>query len=163
MTTTPLRIEKTRILVLDCNRFELATLADSLRMQGLDIVGQISDTEGALAVFRAIHPDAIVINFQGCNHQCAELLQSFRELDPQLGILPIHQIFVSTAFIRINSLAVHSSLKNLHSPNSAISATRLRYLSRKVRALPGLPMIGIHRLIHSPIFKSKPCASSLSD
>lgn len=87
MTTTPLRTEKPRILILDCNRFELATLADSLRMQGLDIVGQVSDSEGALALFRAIHPDAILINFQGCDHGCVELLQSFREIDPTLGIV----------------------------------------------------------------------------
>jgi DNA-binding NarL/FixJ family response regulator len=87
MTTTPLRTEKPRILILDCNRFERATLADSLRMQGLDIVGQVSDSEGALALFRAIHPDAILINFQGCDHGCVELLESFREIDPALGIV----------------------------------------------------------------------------
>jgi DNA-binding NarL/FixJ family response regulator len=87
MTTSALRIEKPRILILDCNRFELATLADSLRMQGLDIVGQVSDADGALALYRAIHPDALVINFQGCDHGCVELLESFREIDPTLGIV----------------------------------------------------------------------------
>jgi DNA-binding NarL/FixJ family response regulator len=87
MTTTALRIEKPRILILDCNRFELATLADSLRMQGLDIVGQVSDSEGALALYRAVHPDAVVINFQGCDHGCVELLENFREIDPTLGIV----------------------------------------------------------------------------
>lgn len=87
MTTTTLQIEKPRVLILDCNRFELATLADSLRMQGVDIVGQVSDTEGALQLFRAIDPDAILINFQGCDHGCVELLESFREIDPTLGIV----------------------------------------------------------------------------
>lgn len=87
MTTTALRTEKPRILILDCNRFELATLADSLRMQGLDIVGQVSDTEGALALYSAIHPNAIVINFQGCDHGCVELLESFRAIDSKLGIV----------------------------------------------------------------------------
>ena len=84
---TSLQIEKPRTLILDCNRFELATLADSLRMQGLDIVGQVSDSHGALQVFRAIHPDAVLINFQGCDHGCVELLESFREIDPALGIV----------------------------------------------------------------------------
>lgn len=84
---TSLQIEKPRTLILDCNRFELATLADSLRMQGLDIVGQASDSHGALQVFRAIHPDAVLINFQGCDHGCVELLESFREIDPALGIV----------------------------------------------------------------------------
>lgn len=84
---TTLQIEKPRTLILDCNRFELATLADSLRMQGLDIVGQVSDSLGALPVFRAIHPDAVLINFQGCSHGCIELLESFREINPALGIV----------------------------------------------------------------------------
>jgi DNA-binding NarL/FixJ family response regulator len=84
---TTLLIEKPRTLILDCNRFELATLADSLRMQGLDIVGQVSDSHGAIQVFRAIHPDAVLINFQGCDHGCVELLESFREIDPSLGIV----------------------------------------------------------------------------
>jgi DNA-binding NarL/FixJ family response regulator len=84
---TTLQIEKPRTLILDCNRFELATLADSLRMQGLDVVGQVSDSHGALQVFRAIHPDAVLINFQGCDHGCVELLESFREIDPSLGIV----------------------------------------------------------------------------
>jgi DNA-binding NarL/FixJ family response regulator len=87
MTTTTPQIEKPRVLILDCNRFELATLADSLRMQGLDIVGQASDSDGVLQLFRAVHPDAIVINFQGCDHGCVELLESFREIDPTLGIV----------------------------------------------------------------------------
>ncbi len=84
---TTLPIEKPRTLILDCNRFELATLADSLRMQGLDIVGQASESHGALQLFRAIHPDAVLINFQGCDHGCVELLESFREIDPSLGIV----------------------------------------------------------------------------
>ena len=64
---TTLNLEKTRILILDCNRFELATLADSLRMQSLDVVGQACDIDSALELFRAVHPDSLLINFQGCD------------------------------------------------------------------------------------------------
>jgi DNA-binding NarL/FixJ family response regulator len=79
--------ETPRILILDCNRFELATLADSLRMQGLDIVGQASEPQSALQLFRAIHPDAILINFQGCDRSCIELLTHFRGVSSSLGIV----------------------------------------------------------------------------
>jgi DNA-binding NarL/FixJ family response regulator len=79
--------ETPRILILDCNRFELATLADSLRMQGLDIVGQASEPQSALQLFRAIHPDAILINFQGCDRSCIELLTHFRGISSSLGIV----------------------------------------------------------------------------
>ncbi|MFM6841100.1 MAG: LuxR C-terminal-related transcriptional regulator [Candidatus Planktophila sp.] len=80
-------IEKPRILILDCNRFELATLADSLRMQGLDVVGQASDTQSALALFRAVHPHSVLFNYQGCDQSCIDLLFTFRKLNPSLGIV----------------------------------------------------------------------------
>lgn len=80
-------IEKLRILVLDCNRFELATVADSLRMQGLDIVGQTSAPENAASLFKALRPDSILMNFQGCDRTCIELLEKLRKINPRLGIV----------------------------------------------------------------------------
>jgi DNA-binding NarL/FixJ family response regulator len=79
-------IDKPRILILDCNRFELATLADSLRMQSLDIVAQVSDSESALQLFKAMHPDSVLVNFQGCDQSCVDLLESFRKIHPAVGI-----------------------------------------------------------------------------
>lgn len=84
---TTIQIEKPRILILDCNRFELATLADSLRMQSLDIVGQATDATGALQLFRAVNPDSLLINFQGCDHSCIELLHTLKKVKPELGIV----------------------------------------------------------------------------
>jgi DNA-binding NarL/FixJ family response regulator len=84
---TTIHLEKPRTLILDCNRFELATLADSLRLQSLDIVGQAPDEETALQLFRAITPDAIVINLQGCDQRCVDLLHSLRAINPALGIV----------------------------------------------------------------------------
>lgn len=84
---TTLNLEKTRILILDCNRFELATLADSLRMQSLDVVGQACDIDSALELFRAVHPDSLLINFQGCDQSCLEMLRAIRKLNPAVGIV----------------------------------------------------------------------------
>ena len=84
---TTIQLDKPRILILDCNRFELATLADSLRLQSLDVVGQAPDIETARQLFEAINPDAILINLQGCDHGCTELLQELRSLNPFLGIV----------------------------------------------------------------------------
>ena len=85
MTTT--HIDKPRIMIFDCNRFELVTLADSLRMQSLDIVGQASDHEGALQLFRTVDPHSILLNFQGCDQSCIDLLKVFRSANPNLGIV----------------------------------------------------------------------------
>ncbi len=79
--------EKLRVLLLDCDRFELATLADSLRLQGLDVVGQAFDKESAIALFKAVSPDSILINFQGCDEPCIELLDEMRAQQPHLGIV----------------------------------------------------------------------------
>ena len=84
---TTIQIEKPRILILDCNRFELATLADSLRMQSLDVVGQASDTSAALELFSAVNPQSILANLQGCDQRCVDLLHSFRTLNGELGIV----------------------------------------------------------------------------
>lgn len=85
MTTT--HIDKPRIMIFDCDRFELVTLADSLRMQSLDIVGQASDHESAMQLFQAVLPDSILLNYQGCDFSCIELLKNFREITPTLGIV----------------------------------------------------------------------------
>ncbi|MEY4972415.1 MAG: hypothetical protein RL399_372 [Actinomycetota bacterium] len=79
--------EKLRVLLLDCDRFELATLADSLRLQGLDVVGQAFDKESAIALFKAVSPDSILINFQGCDEPCIELLDEMRAQQAHLGIV----------------------------------------------------------------------------
>jgi DNA-binding NarL/FixJ family response regulator len=92
-----IQIEKPRILILDCNRFELATLADSLRMQSLDVVGQAPDAAAALQLFRAVNPDSLLINFQGCDDSCIELLHTLRKVKPELGIV----ILTDTSDLRL--------------------------------------------------------------
>lgn len=82
-----LDLEKPRTLILNCNRFELATLADSLRMQGLDIVGQALDRESALQLFHTIHPDSIIMNIQSCDSHCLELLSLLRKFNPHVGLV----------------------------------------------------------------------------
>lgn len=82
-----LDLEKPRTLILNCNRFELATLADSLRMQGLDIVGQALDRESALQLFHTIHPDSIIMNIQSCDNNCLELLSLLRKFNPHVGLV----------------------------------------------------------------------------
>ena len=94
---TTIQIDKPRILILDCNRFELATLADSLRMQSLDVVGQAPDAAAALQLFRAVNPDSLLINFQGCDHSCIELLHTLRKVKPELGIV----ILTDTSDLRL--------------------------------------------------------------
>ena len=80
-------IANPRILILDCDRFELSTLADSLRLHGLEVVGKASELSSAEENFRTHSPDAIVANFQGCEEGFLDLINRFREKKPSLGIV----------------------------------------------------------------------------
>ena len=79
--------DRPRILIFDCNRFELATLADSLRMQGLDVVGEAQDLVTALQLFRSVRPDSVLVNLQGCDQSCIELMKTLRKLNPAIGLV----------------------------------------------------------------------------
>ena len=120
-------IDKPRILILDCNRFELATLADSLRMQGLDIVGQASDEESALQLFKAVHPDSVLINFQGCDQSCIDLMENFRKINSTVGIVlltdsPDLRLYgiKEESLPRGTQIIIKSSLTDLHQIRTAI-------------------------------------------
>ena len=119
--------EKTRILILDCNRFELATIADSLRMQGLDVVGESSDLDSALNLFKTVNPHSVIINFQECDKSCIEILEKFRTHNRALGIV----LLTDTPDLRLygikqdslprgTQIIVKSALTNLHEIRVAI-------------------------------------------
>lgn len=82
-----LQSEKISTLLFDCNRFELTTLADSLRLLGLDIVASAGESQSAYTQFASLRPRSIVINFQGCDKSCLELLFRMRRESPSLGIV----------------------------------------------------------------------------
>jgi DNA-binding NarL/FixJ family response regulator len=79
--------QPSRILIFDCNRFELATLADSLRLQGIDVVGEATDIATATHLYRALTPDAILINYQGCDGSILQFIHELRTSQGSLGII----------------------------------------------------------------------------
>jgi DNA-binding NarL/FixJ family response regulator len=80
-----------RILILDCNRFQLATIADSLRLQGVDVVAEARDAQSAEQLFRALEPEAVLINYQGCDAPIIESAHLMRTLNPKVGIVLLTQ------------------------------------------------------------------------
>ena len=84
---TTLQIEKPRTLILDCNRFELATLAASLRIHGIDVVGEAFDSRSATQLFRTVRPDVVVVSFQSCDDSIINATQVFRQADPEVGLV----------------------------------------------------------------------------
>ena len=127
---TTLNIGKPRLLIIDCNRFELATLGSSLRMHGVDVVGEISDPQSAEELFRAVNPDSILFNLQGCDSGCIELLHAFRKINSSLGIV----LLTDTPDLRLygvqqrelpdgTQIIEKSSLSNLREIRSAIDSS----------------------------------------
>jgi len=119
--------EKVRVLIIDCNKFELATLADSLRMQGLDVVGEAIDLEGAQELFRALTPDTVILSLQNCDQSIVEMLHSFKLAAPSIGIVLLTDTPDLRLYgIRQNSLPQgtqiieKSALSSLHEIRSAV-------------------------------------------
>lgn len=77
----------TRAIVIDCNRFELTTLASALKIHGIDIVGESYESKSAIQLFKALHPDVVVVSIQGCDDSIINATQFFRQSDPGVGIV----------------------------------------------------------------------------
>jgi DNA-binding NarL/FixJ family response regulator len=56
-------------------------------MQGVDVVGEASDMQSAHELFRALAPETILMNFQGCDKSCVEMLHAFKGSRPTLGVV----------------------------------------------------------------------------
>jgi len=76
-----------RIVILDLNRFELATISDSMRLQGIDVLGQATDAQTCEHLVRALSPDAILIDYQGCDEPILKTTHHLRTINPALGIV----------------------------------------------------------------------------
>ncbi|MTA48288.1 MAG: response regulator, partial [Actinobacteria bacterium] len=57
-----------RVLLINDDAFELVTLADSMRLHGVNIVGEAQDYSTAENIFKKLHPDVVVIDVQFNSH-----------------------------------------------------------------------------------------------
>ncbi len=121
----------TRAIVIDCNRFELATLAASLRIHGIDVVGEAFDSRSATQLFRTVHPDVVVVSFQGCDDSIINATQVFRDADAKVGIVllsPSSDLrvfgFSEDDLPRGTQIIQRTALRELDQLNVAIEASR---------------------------------------
>jgi DNA-binding NarL/FixJ family response regulator len=78
-----------RVLLINDDAFELATLSASLRLHSTNIVGEASNTFLAENLFRSLEPEIVCIDLQFSGEEAIGLLQKFRKLNPTLGIVII--------------------------------------------------------------------------
>lgn len=82
------RVSQTsRVLVVNDDSFELATLSASLRLHSVNIVGEASNKLIAENLFRSLQPEVVLIDLQFSGEEAIGLLQKMRKVDPNLGIV----------------------------------------------------------------------------
>jgi DNA-binding NarL/FixJ family response regulator len=79
--------QTSRVLVVNDDSFELATLSASLRLHSVNIVGEASNKLIAENLFRSLQPEVVLIDLQFSGEEAIGLLQKMRKIDPNLGIV----------------------------------------------------------------------------
>ena len=76
-----------RVLIINDDAFELATMSPSLRLHSTNIVGEATNMLIAENLFRSLQPEVVLIDLQFSGEEAIGLLQRFRKMDPKLGIV----------------------------------------------------------------------------
>ena len=79
--------QTSRVLLINDDSFELATMAASLRLHSVNVVGEASNMLIAENLFRSLQPEAVLIDLQFSGEEAIGLLQKLRRVDPSLGIV----------------------------------------------------------------------------
>ena len=76
-----------RVLVINDDAFELATLSAALRLHTINVVGEANNLAVAENLFRSLQPEVLVIDIQFDGQEAITLLKKLRKLNPSLGIV----------------------------------------------------------------------------
>ena len=76
-----------RVLVVDEDAFELATLSAALRLHTINVVGEANNLALAESLFRSLQPEVLVIDIQFDGQAAISLVKKLRKLNPALGIV----------------------------------------------------------------------------
>ena len=78
-----------RVLIINDDAFELATMSASLRLHSVNIVGEATNMLIAEKLFVSLQPEIVLIDLQFSGEEAVALLQRFRKIDGDLGIVII--------------------------------------------------------------------------
>ena len=76
-----------RILLVNENTFELSLLSATLRLHGLNVIGEASSMLLAENLFRALQPEVVLIDLQYSGEEAIFAMQKLRKLNPALGLI----------------------------------------------------------------------------
>jgi DNA-binding NarL/FixJ family response regulator len=109
-----------RVLVINDDAFELATLSAALRLHTINVVGEANNLALAENLFRSLQPEVLVIDIQFDGQEAITLVKKLRKLNPALGIVittacpDIRLLGITTKDLPIGSqLILKKSISNL--------------------------------------------------
>lgn len=76
-----------RVLVINDDAFELATLGAALRLHTINVVGEANNLAVAENLFRSLQPEILVIDIQFDGQAAISLINKLRKVNPALGIV----------------------------------------------------------------------------
>ena len=76
-----------RVLVVNDDAFELATLSAALRLHTINVIGEAKNLAVAENLFRSLQPEVLVVDIQFDGQEAISLLKKLRKLNPSLGIV----------------------------------------------------------------------------
>jgi DNA-binding NarL/FixJ family response regulator len=76
-----------RVLVINDDAFELATLSAALRLHTINVIGEAKNLAVAENLYRSLQPEVLVIDIQFDGHEAIALIKKLRKLNPSLGIV----------------------------------------------------------------------------
>ena len=76
-----------RVLVVNDDAFELATLSAALRLHTINVIGEAKNLAVAENLFRSLQPEVLVIDIQFEGQEAITFLKKLRKLNPSLGIV----------------------------------------------------------------------------
>ena len=76
-----------RVLVINDDAFELATLSAALRLHTINVIGEANNLAVAESLFRSLQPEVLVMDIQFDGQEAITLVKKLRKLNPALGIV----------------------------------------------------------------------------
>ncbi|MFZ3020604.1 MAG: response regulator, partial [Candidatus Nanopelagicaceae bacterium] len=76
-----------RVLLINDDAFELTTLADAMRLRGINVVGEAHTLVAAQNLFRTLKPEVVVIDAHFDGYGGIILARKMRKENENLGVV----------------------------------------------------------------------------
>jgi two-component system, NarL family, response regulator EvgA len=76
-----------RVMIASDDAFELTTMSAALRLHGVNVVGEASNSAVAENTFKSLQPEVLIIDLLFSSSDAISIITRFRKTNPALGIV----------------------------------------------------------------------------